>query len=134
MSVIHTERNQVYVHGAEPGHDVFVVTMTTPADGSNLYRRLFVQPICHWQAAVDRAVGMADHMEFPVRVAAMGVSGLVHLYGDSLARGLGTFTDAELTVLRSQMATTCADALRDCPDLDVRSDAYDVLVKLGVFR
>lgn len=134
MSVINTARNVVFVHPPEPGHDLFVVTMTTPVDGSNLYKRLFIQPICQWQAAVDQAVGLADHMEFPLRVAAMGVSGLVHLYGDSLARGLETLTDAELTVLRSEMATTCADALRDCPDLDVRADAYDVLMKLGVFQ
>lgn len=27
MAVIHTKRNMVFVHGAEPGHDKFVVTM-----------------------------------------------------------------------------------------------------------
>lgn len=133
MAVIHTKRNMVFVHGAEPGHDKFVVTMYAPGDGSNLYKNLCVQPIDRWQAAVDWAVGIADQMAGPLRVGAIGMDSFLRMYGDQCERALAAMSSGEQAELRQQMITTCAEALRDCPDTDTRADAYDVLVKLGVF-
>jgi hypothetical protein len=133
MPHINTARNHVRVYPPEPGHDAFVVTMIGQNDGSNVYRRMGVQYIDGWQEAVDWAVGMADQMVFPIVVAAIGVECFIHDYGDNIERALATMSDAEQAALRQEIVTACAEALRDCSDPQVRADAYDVLVRLGVF-
>jgi len=133
MATINTKRNLVFIHGPEPGHDVFVLTFFAPRDGSNLYKRLSVQPISQWQAVVDWAVGQADMMAGPLRVAAIGIADFNHFYGDHMERALATMSNADQATLRQDIVTTCAEALRECADYRVRAEAYDVLVKLGVF-
>ena len=133
MPHIKTARNYVRVYPPEPRHDVFVVTMIGPNDGSNVYRRIGVQHIDHWQEVVDWAVGMADQMMFPIIVASFGVECFFSLYGDNIERALATMSDAEQAALRQNTVTTCAEALRECADYRVRAEAYDVLVGLGVF-
>ena len=134
MAVIQTKRNQVFIHGPDAGHDVFVVTMIAPGDGSNMYRRLSVQPISQWQSAVDWAVGIADQMAHPLRVAAIGVDCFMRFYGDQCARELAAMPASEQAELLGQITTTCEEALRYCPDLDVRADAQAVLDRLGAMQ
>lgn len=68
-----------------------------------------------------------------IRIGAIGMGSFMRMYGDQCERALAAMTSGEQAELRQQIITTCAEALRDCPDTDTRADAYDVLVKLGVF-
>ena len=71
MAIIKTERNYVYALDPQDG-DSLVETLIGPgAGGGDAYRRLLVQPIGRYQAAVDWAVSMADQFEHPIRLVPM---------------------------------------------------------------
>jgi hypothetical protein len=132
MPIIKTARNHVYTYEPQPGHDVFVEILIGPGGDSRLYRQLLIQPIDQWQAAVDWAVGIADQMAHPVYVAAVGAPCFIRQHGDQVQREFDNLSDQQRDALRQNIVNTCAAAMRDCPDDDVRADAFEVLAKLGV--
>lgn len=134
MAIIRTKRNYVRVYAAEPEHDLFVETLIVPNDGSNVYRRVWVQPITHWQAAVDWAVGIADQMAHPLVVAAIGGKSFLRLYDERIRSALENLTDQERGEMRQLAISTCAGVMRDCNDQQIRASAYELLIALGVVR
>ena len=124
MSIIKTERNHVYAYDPLP-RDSWVETLI----GN---RRMSMQPIAHYEQAVAWAVSMADQFDPPIHIVPIDANDLSALHGEQLERGLAAMTPNERHELRREVVTTAALAMRDCPDPDVRADAYEVLGKMGV--
>jgi hypothetical protein len=124
MAVIHTKRNMVCA--IEPmERDSWVETLIGG-------KRIAMQPIAQYEAAVKWAVSMADQFDPPIHIVPIDANDLAVLRGESLERGLAALTPDERHELRREIVTTAALAMRDCPDPDVRTDAYAVLGKMGV--
>ncbi|MEZ0021231.1 hypothetical protein ABIE76_005878 [Sinorhizobium fredii] len=126
MAVHHTKRNMVAVLEPEP-QDRWVKTVIGT-------RCLTVQHISQYQQAVAWAVSMADQFDPPLHIVPFDVNDLVKLNRHRLERGLALLTPDEQHRLRQDVVTTCIAVMRDCDDPAVRSEAYDVLLKLGVVK
>jgi hypothetical protein len=124
MSIIKTERSHVYAYEPLP-RDSWVETLIGG-------KRMAMQPIAQYQAAVDWAVSMADQFDPPIHIVPIDANDLAVLQGERLERGLAAMSPDERHELRREIVTTAALAMRDCPDPDVRADAYAVLGKMGV--
>ena len=124
MAVVHTQRNMVCA--IDPlERDSWVETLIGG-------KRMAMQPIAQYEAAVDWAVSMADQFDPPIHIVPIDANDLDKLHGERLERGLAAMTPDQRHQLRREVVTTAALAMRDCPDPDVRSDAYAVLDKMGV--
>lgn len=133
MAIIKTQRN--YVYALEPlDRDYMFRTLIGPCDGSNVYRPLPPQPIEQYQAAVDWAVSMADQFEHPIHIVPLDVADCMDLYREQMERGLAALTPAERHRMRKGMVAAMAEVMRDCPDPEVRAEAYDVLTKMRVVQ
>jgi hypothetical protein len=132
MTIIRTQRNMVRVFEPQPEHDMFVETLTCPNDGSNVYRTLFVQPIAHWQEALDWAVEIADQMKSPVIIAAIGGKSFLRRHEQRVQRALRGMNDQQRGEMRQVVIATCASVMRDCDDRQLRAECFDILVKLRV--
>jgi hypothetical protein len=127
MSIIRTKRNHVSAY--EPlDRDIMVETLLTFGTGSNSCRFLTVQPIDRYQAAVDWAVSIADQFELPIQVVPIDVIDFVSLFRTRGERGLPSMTPE----LWRDVATTCAEVMRDCNDPAIRAKLFDLLVKMKI--
>ncbi len=135
MSIISTKRNTVYAYEPEEGDAFVKVTWHGPPDQGNVYRRAFnatPQPIEEYQDAVDWAVSMADQMLYPLHVLPMRPDQV--FTQKRLQRLVDNMTGQERGELRRLVVTTAAKLLRDCTEVEIRQDAYGVLVKMGVVQ
>jgi hypothetical protein len=138
MAIFQTERNRVYAYDPQPD-DVFVrASLLGPADGEDIFnprrltsRHLRYMPITSYLGLVEWAIGMADKMAYPIHILPLS-------YRDMMVPGrfkpiceaVASMTDQEHGEMRRIVVTTCAEVMRDCPDQQVRADAYEVLQKL----
>jgi hypothetical protein len=128
MSVLHTERNQVYAMDPLPD-DSFVRTYLRAPEGLRL---LTTQPIEQYKAAVDWAVGFADQMAMYIVVMPITTQEFLDSNRERLERGLAALNDQERGELRQVAVASMLTVMRDCPDEDTRAGAYEALQKLKV--
>jgi hypothetical protein len=128
MTVINTKRNHVYAMEALP-EDSFVRTYLRAPEGLRL---LTTQPIEQYQAAVDWAVSIADQMAMYVVVMPITAQEFLDGNRERLERGLASLTDQERGELRRVAVTSMLTVMRDCPDPEVRADAYEALKRMKV--
>ena len=134
MSVIRTKTNMVCAYEPQP-NDLFVRVDWHGPDEDGRHLRAFegaLLPIEEYQAAVDWALTMADQMRFPLHVVPRRAEDV--LTADYLDRYVASLTDQERGELRRAVIAATARVLRDCGSSKVRSEAYGVLVQLGVVR
>lgn len=134
MAIIKTQRNYVYALDPQDS-DCMVETQIGPgAGGGNTYRRLLVQPISEYQAAVDWAVSMADQFEHPIRLVPISAAEFADEHRDAFQQCFDAMSPAERFELRREVVATAAAVMRDCENGEIRADAYEVLVKMGVVK
>jgi hypothetical protein len=115
-----------------PGRgDLFVVTTL-------FGRRVFVDPIDHYEKALKLAEAFARHMTqarpFTIKVLPVSFAELLAHMGttrEEFAKGLspeGAEADRQLAI------DGCMRALRECNDPAVRAEAYEVLTGMGVLK
>lgn len=140
MSVSKTKRRDVQagefpvnlVIAYEPfPEDAFVETYLTVPGGKHLLSTLSID---RYQAAVDWAVGMADQMAFPIEIVTLTAEEFLKRRREQLERGLAAMSDQERGALRGDVVKAVVEVMRDCDETEVRADACDVLVKLGVVK
>lgn len=91
-------------------------------------------PIEQYQEAVDWAVAMSREFSGAIHIVPICPADLVQFFGPRLQNGLASMSDEERWRLRQDVVTTCALAMRDCPDPQVRSEAYAVLANMKVIH
>lgn len=111
--------------------DLFVVTTV-------LGRRVFLDPITHFDAAVRRAHDLADRLVHPVpvviKVLCLTTVESCKLHGIDPATLFADQTPEEEAQVRQQIVTSMTQLLRTSSDPRVRSDALKVLTDFGVIR
>ncbi|AUW58302.1 hypothetical protein C1T17_09505 [Sphingobium sp. SCG-1] len=135
MTTITTQRNRVITEEPE-ADDVFVrVSLTVPGDepGRLSVRHLPYQPISDYDAAVAWAVSMADQLAYPIHVVPLSYSDIRNTGRfQPICDAVASMDDQQRGAMRAVVVTTCAEVMRDCDDLQVRADCYDILTQLKV--
>ncbi len=134
MSVIRTKTNMVCAYEPE-ADDLFVQVVWHGPGEDGRHLRAFEGPpwpIEDYAATLQWAVGIADQMRFPLYVVPLRAKDA--LATDHMRRAVAGLTDQERGELRRLVVATLAEVMRDCDEPDVRADAYDVLVDMGVVR
>ena len=130
MSVIKTQRNQVYAYEPEEG-DCFVQTLI----GGPVRRYLLTTAhIDQYQAAVAWATGIADQMARGVVVMPITATEFVKANRERLERGLASMSDRERGELRQVAIASMLEVMRDSDDPAQRAEAYEVLKQMKVSK
>ena len=112
-----------------PG-DLFCVTT---AQG----RQVFLDPVTSYDAAMRRANAFARRVVHPeplvIKVVCLSMAEALVL-GLAPADLFADQTPEQEVEMRQAVVTACHDALRNCPDAKVRSDALQLLTDLGAIR
>lgn len=114
-----------------PSHgDLFCVTTVQG-------RQVFLGPITCFDAAVRRANAFARRVVHPeplvVKVVCLSMAEVLVL-GLAPADLFANETPEQEAEMRQAVVTACHDALRNCPDAKVRSDALKLLSDIGAIR
>jgi hypothetical protein len=128
MSVIKTNRSIVYAYEPE-ADDTHVQTLVRSPTERYV---LTTQGIDEYQQAVESAVAIADQMDFPLTVLPITAAEFVNANRERLERGVAALTDQERGELRQVAVASMLTVMRDCPDPEVRADAYQALKQLKV--
>lgn len=122
--------NRVATMAPGPG-DLFVVTTLGG-------KRVLVDPIADYEKALRIAEAFARQMAQPrpltIKVIPMSLPEMLAHIGTTpkrLAAGLSPDDEASD---RQLVVDTCMSALRECNEPQVRKDAYDLLVSIGVMK
>ena len=108
-----------------PSHgDLFVLTTV-------LGRRVFLDPITHYEQAVRRARDLADRLVHPepvvIKVLSLSALESCKLHSIDPAALFADQTPEQEAEVRRQIITNCHDALRNRSDPRERSDALKLL-------
>lgn len=122
MSIIKTQRNHVAAYEPQAG-DVAVVTRLGTVEA--------VQPIQHYDAALRKAVAMADHMQSHVDVVPIDTAELLSRNGMTPESFVASLSPQQREQLRQDCITACTDAIRYSEDSAVAATAAETLHKLG---
>lgn len=135
MTTITTLRNKVVTDEPEADDVMVYVGWTGPSDTPGVLRSFATRymPISEYQAAVEWAVSMADHMAHPLYVVPLSHNDILRTgrwtpYRDFIAG----MNDQERGELRRIVVTTAAEVMRDCDDPEIRADMFHVLRQLKV--
>ena len=110
--------------------DLFCVTTL-------LGKGVLVDPVTHYEGAVQRARAFAERLVHPEPVV---IKVLCLTFTEAKAMGLAPadlFRDLspeDEAAMRQQIIANCNDALRNCQDPRVRADALQLLTDLGALR
>ena len=111
--------------------DLFVVTTL-------FGKRVFVQPIGDYEAALRVAQAFADHVQQPrpvvVKVLCLSHAEMTDAMGIDPAKLFEGQTPEQEAELRQIVVTACKTALLDSPQQIVRADAMQLLINMGDMR
>ena len=111
--------------------DLFVVTTL-------FGKRVFVQPIGEYEAALRVAQAFADHVQQPrpvvVKMLCLSHAEMTDAMGIDPAKLFEGQTPEQEAELRHLVVTACKNALLDNPQASVRADALQLLIKIGELK
>ncbi|MEO5493037.1 MAG: hypothetical protein ABIR08_03310 [Sphingomonas sp.] len=93
-------------------------------------------PIEKYGEVTEFAKSLASEFSHPLHIVPVSPSDLLNspLHGPRLENGLATMTDQQRGELRRCVVNGMCEVMRDCPDEQVRREAYDVLKTMKVIR
>ena len=130
MTVHRTARNLVCAYDPQE-NDTHVETWLI---GSEQRQLLNTRPIGEYQAAVEWAQSMADQMKQHIELLPIDGAEYIERNRAKLETALAGMNGQQLGGLRQLAVTTCAEAMRDCADPEVREQAYEALKTMKVVQ